>query len=343
MKTKLRASNLELLRIVSMMMIILLHQNGMVNALTSLNPGEMNYYLTHMAEAVSICSVNCFVLLSGYFMVGKREAPVKKCVHLLVDVAFWGLLGYGCAFLLWGKTVGIKELIVAIVPYIKGQRWFVRDYIILVLLAPFINICLNRLSKRQYQTLMLLFLLVFSVWPSFIPNPPIDDYGFSCVHFVQLYIIAGYLKLHMDETPKKAVCAACYLGSVVLIFCSALKGMGYAYAYNYPFVMTAAVSLFLFFRGLKIQSAAINVLAAGAFDVFMIHTTSFFADLVYVKMFHVDTAWKGDSILYLAGLVLCPLVFYLFSAVLAAAKRGLFRISVDRWLEWLPIKNYRVD
>ena len=145
-----------------------------------------------------------------------------------MDVAFWGLLGYGCAFMIWGESVGIKELVVAVIPYIKGARWFVRDYIIMILCAPFLNNCLTRLSKREYKLLLVLLLLVFSDWPSFFPNPPIDDYGFSCVHFIQLYAIAGYLKLHLDKSPKPLVCAACYLGSVALIFCSAIMGMGYA-------------------------------------------------------------------------------------------------------------------
>ena len=105
-------------------------------------------------------------------MIGKREAPVKKCVHLLVDVAFWSIIGYGCAFL----------------------------------------------------------LLVFSNWPSFFPDHPIDDYGFICAHFVQLYVIAGYLKLHVDKGPKKAVCALCFLASVILIFYSVILEMGCAYA-----------------------------------------------------------------------------------------------------------------
>lgn len=343
MKAKQRISNMELLRIIAMMMIISLHQNGTVDALASLKPGGTNYYLSHIAESFSICAVNCYVLISGYFMIGKREAPVKKCLHLLVDVAFWGLLGYGCAFLLWGETAGIKEIVVAILPYIKGQRWFVRDYIILVLLAPFLNVCLNRLSKYQYRILVALLLLIFSVWPSFFPNPPIDDYGFSCVHFIHLYVLAGYLKLHMCQVPKKIVCVACYLGSVILIYGSALQGVGYAYAYNYLFVMTASVSMFLFFRGLTIQSTVINVLAAGVFDVFMIHTTGFFADLVYIKIFHADTALQGDGIPYLVGLISCPLVFYLFSIVLATVKRGLFRVSMDKWLERLHIENYSVD
>lgn len=338
-----RASNLELLRIVAMLMIIALHQNATANAIATLTPGNLNYYITHIVQSICICSVNCFVLLSGYFMIEKDEAPIKKCIHLLVDVAFWGLVGFGCSFVIWGESPNVKDIIIAVIPYIKGRRWFVRDYIILMLFVPFISSCLVRLSKKNYQTLLVVLLLVFSIWPSFFPNPPIDDYGFSCIHFIHLYVIAGYWKLYGVKFPKPLICISGYLISVILILGSALLGMGYSYAYNYLFTIIAAISLFLLFRSLTIQSSVVNKLAGGAFDTFIIHTTTFFAELIYVRLFHVDTALFGPSALYLRGLLLCPPVFYLFCAVLVAGKRWIFNKSVDKWIEKLPIKNYSID
>lgn len=343
MTRKNRTSNLELLRIAAMLMIIALHQNGMANALAALAPHATNYYIANIVESICICSVNCFVLVSGYFMIEKNEAPVQKCVHLLIDVAFWGLVGCGCALVFWGEAVGIKDIIIAVIPYIKGQRWFVRDYIILMLLAPFLNRCLVQLSKRSYQILLLVLLLVFSVWPSFFPNPPIDDYGFSCVHFIQLYAIAGYLKRFQAKSLKPVAYLCGYLVSVAFVFGSALLGVGYAYAYNYLFVITASVSLFLFFRSLSIQSAVVNKLASWAFDVFVIHTTTFFADLIYVQLFHVDVTLFGSSFLFLIGFLFCPPVFYLLSSVLAAVKQWIFSKSIDKWLEKLPIKFYCIN
>lgn len=343
MTARHRASNLELLRIVAMIMIIALHQNGTANALSTLESHTINFYIAHIVEAMCICSVNCFVLLSGYFMIEKNEAPIKKCVHLLIDVAFWGLIGCGCAFVFFGESAGIKNIVIAVVPYIKGQRWFVRDYIILMLLAPFINRCLVSLSKRNYQILLGVLLLVFSIWPSFFPNPPIDDYGFSCIHFIQIYAIAGYLK-RLKAKPLKPVVYLCgYLVSVAFVFGSALLGVGYAYAYNYLFVITASVSLFLFFRSLSIQSAIVNQLASWAFDVFVIHTTTFFADLIYVQLFHVDVTLFGSSFLFLIGFLFCPPVFYLLCSVLAVVKQWIFSKSIDKWLEKLPIKFYCIN
>lgn len=145
---------------------------------------------------------------------------------------FWGLLGRALSFIIWENHSTVKELILAVVPYIKGNRWFVRDYIILMLLSPFINVCLTRLSKEKYRILIMILLLIFSIWPSFFSNPPIDDYGFSCVHFILLYTISGYLKLHWDNELKLRTDALGFLSSVCAIYVSAILGLGYSYAYN---------------------------------------------------------------------------------------------------------------
>lgn len=340
---KVRSSNLELLRMLAMIMVISLHLNGSANTLAQLTRENENYFLIHLTEAISICSVNCFVLISGYFMINKHESPMKKLLMLLVDVAFWSIVGIGLSYAVWGQSTGMKEIVLAMIPYIKGGRWFVRDYIILSLLAPFLNVCLTRLTKRSYQILLVVMMLFLSVWPSFFPNPPIDDYGFSFTHFILLYAIAGYLRLHMPDHPKAWKSVTGYIVSVGLIFVSSIIGIGYAYAYNYVFVITAAVSLLLLFRGMRFQSGAINWLAAGAFDVFVIHTTGFFADLIYTRLFHFDTV-IGDSIwkCLLVSLV-CPPAFYLFSRLVSEVKVWVYRFSVDRVVEKLPIKNYYVD
>lgn len=83
-----RDSNLELFRIIAMVMVIALHQNIASNALTELTIGQGNFYIANAVETLSICAVNCFVLLSGYFTVAKNTVPVKKCIQLLLDVAF---------------------------------------------------------------------------------------------------------------------------------------------------------------------------------------------------------------------------------------------------------------
>ena len=65
-----RQANFELLRIVAMMMIIILHylnKGNLVTAYTT-DSSAVNY-TAHLIQAFCIVSVNCYVLLSGYFLV----------------------------------------------------------------------------------------------------------------------------------------------------------------------------------------------------------------------------------------------------------------------------------
>lgn len=58
-----RSSNFELLRIISIIMIITLHYLEYY-ALPHANIGTLNYYIIHFIESVCIMGVNCFVLIT---------------------------------------------------------------------------------------------------------------------------------------------------------------------------------------------------------------------------------------------------------------------------------------
>ena len=64
-KTK-RQGNFELLRIISMVMIVTLHylkKGGLLSA----NEGSVVYYFAWTLEALCLISVNSYVFISGYF------------------------------------------------------------------------------------------------------------------------------------------------------------------------------------------------------------------------------------------------------------------------------------
>lgn len=61
-----RDSNLELFRIIAMVMVIALHQNIASNALTELTIGQGNFYIANAVETLSICAVNSFVFPCRY-------------------------------------------------------------------------------------------------------------------------------------------------------------------------------------------------------------------------------------------------------------------------------------
>lgn len=96
--SKIRASNFELLRIVLILMVISLHYlNGkMGGALNTKNIalGEFNYYLSRIIESACIIAVNCFVLITGYFMCNKKKIKIGKILDLFLIVFFYNIIIY---------------------------------------------------------------------------------------------------------------------------------------------------------------------------------------------------------------------------------------------------------
>ena len=70
MEKTARNSNIELLRIILMFMVILLHFNNseMGGAFNYAENKPLNSFILYFLESLSICAVNCFMIISGYFL-----------------------------------------------------------------------------------------------------------------------------------------------------------------------------------------------------------------------------------------------------------------------------------
>ncbi|MDU2693456.1 MAG: acyltransferase family protein, partial [Intestinibacter bartlettii] len=238
----MRSSNFELLRIISIIMIIVLHYLEYYT-LENVQIGTWNYYIVYLIESICIMGVNCFILITGYFLISKEKIKIKKVINLVLIVAFYGFIFYFIMMFINKTSFNIKDLIKAMIPFIIGKRWFVRTYIILFLIAPYINKCLIQLNKKSFEILIAIVIIFFSVWPSFFPYPPVDDAGYGIINFIVLYIIAAYIKLHL----KSSISIWKYLVVYVMcIICTYLSSIYYGYSWGYNFFTNIVGSVMLF-------------------------------------------------------------------------------------------------
>lgn len=70
---KKRMANVELLRICSMLMIVLMHLLNHGKVLETVEKGSVSYYLTWTIFGISFVSISCYILISGYFCVKLRS------------------------------------------------------------------------------------------------------------------------------------------------------------------------------------------------------------------------------------------------------------------------------
>lgn len=86
---KTRASNIELLRIVSMLMICVLHLCTSIKIDASTITPE--WMLWNLNKTLTISATSIFVLISGYFGI---RFSFRKVLSLYLQCFIWGLLGY---------------------------------------------------------------------------------------------------------------------------------------------------------------------------------------------------------------------------------------------------------
>ncbi|MCH5340599.1 MAG: acyltransferase [Acetatifactor sp.] len=291
-----RQANLELLRCVAMMMVIVLHYLGKGNLLVSLDeeyveglyPAE---YVAWLLESFCIVAVNVYMFISGYFLCTSSFKP-SRLVQLWLQV--WM---YSVAFGLIGALTGVMEetafdthfLLTLIFPVAMNHYWFMTAYIFLYVLLPFLGSAVQRMTKRQLQIAALLLLFVFSVQKSVLPvQLETDGLGYDCLWYVCVFVAAAYVRrFGVPFLEKKGRGIVLYVVCSLLIF-GGTFGLRQVYlktgrlermikmcmAYNHILPFLAAVGLFCAFRRLKVSgkfAAFVCKIAPYTLGVYLLH------------------------------------------------------------------------
>ncbi len=324
-----RQSGLELLRIIAMLMVVTLHylHENLGGVLGVVKNGSV-YYFSWTLEALCYCAVNVFVLISGYFLCERTSLKLEKVIDLLLLAFFYSSALYfaGC---ISGITTFHYPTYIAryLFPVSCGLWWFVTDYVILYLLAPYLNVGLKYLTKEQHRNLVFLMITLFSIIPTVIFFQ-IDVIGimggYSFIWFVTLYVVAAYIRrFGISIDPK--YCVAGYL------LCSLLTaGVKFGqetvlnttyfnlYKYNSVTVLGASVFLLCFFIKVTIDNTfmqrIIKITASVSFAVFLLHTHSIWSKWLWdvVKA----PQYTADLLEFIPHMILSICLIYIATGVI---------------------------
>lgn len=161
------------------------------------------------------------------------------------------------------EPLTIKTFIKTIfsVVYESGDL-YTGTYIMFFLFIPFLNVLIKSLNKKQYQTLLMLLFIYFTVFSAFFKHKTFDFIGWMAV----MYLIGGYLRRYKcDITEGKkwsmigtlTTISLMILSIVAVDFIGAKIGFtGYYYLIQDSHKILAllcSVSLFLLFKNLSIK------------------------------------------------------------------------------------------
>lgn len=270
---KNRMVNMELLRIVSMMLVVVLHYLDKGGLLPSLADHTLPWaaYFPWLLEAFAIVAVNVYMLLTGYFL-ASSSFKVSRLVRTVLQVWFYsvviGIIA-GCFGLFPEEGLCIHYLLSLVLPISMNHYWFMTAYVFMYLFMPFIAMGIKKLDKRQMQIAISLLLAVFCVMKSLVPGRlDADMQGYDCVWYMCLCVVGAYIRLYgfpIAGTWKKGTAIWVGGAAATVAFALALRlvyiktgqmGTILTIGYNYNHVLALAASLgtFCVFAGLHIRT-----------------------------------------------------------------------------------------
>ena len=275
-EVKVRESNLELLRIVCMLYIILLHFLG--HGLGALY-GDFSFIT--FFNSFFLVAVNCFILVSGYFGI---KATWKGFFHLYLMCVCYDIISI--IILSFFGEFHFKEIIYSFFPFShSGTLWFISDYIYLFLLSPMLNRIVDNISKKDFLIILLIWSVLTFYFGFFWYGSFNVNHGCSFVNFLFLYLIGRFISKYTKDikTPRRSktyfglyLFCSLLIAGALLIYVSESKIyfrtlIGRIHAYNSPLVIVSSIFFFLFFRSLSVKSKTVNWLASSVLAAYLIH------------------------------------------------------------------------
>ena len=340
---KKRQSNFEILRVLAMAMIVAMHYmlKGGIAVPMSENGSIVNH-VAWLIEAFCIVAANCYVLISGYFLV-EAEWKLKKLLALAAQVFFYALLiPIVCMHFGIGNVAewSVYEWIFAVLPLQMDHYWFATSYVLLFMLVPVLAPGIKQLSKKQLQITIGVLLIYYCVIKSLSPILlSMDRYGYDLGWFICLFLIAGYIRLYGIPffTGKGRSLIIYVLCSIGIFGISSLAGficretgllkyyMDMPYCYNYFLTLIGAVALFYVFKQTDFKENTVTALlcniAPYTFGIYLIHENLAIRNLWMI--------WLGaenvkNSLLFILQMLFAVVVVFAFGIIIDFARKKIF-------------------
>lgn len=242
--TKNRQSNIELYRIVLMLLIIASHyvsQSGLLapNGPIYANPISSASLFLLILGAWGRIAVNGFVLITGYFMC-QKTAKYEKLASLFFEMMFYRIV---ISIVLWTSgyaSISLQELFNVLIPIRVISDGFISEYLVFYLFIPYLNILVNCLNKKMHFLLIMLCLFTYTFFGTFKPVFVVvmNKVSWFCVvYFIGAYLYK-YPQLYTNNNKKKvgklmlASIALCIISVICGAYISEKYSIQFAYNWN---------------------------------------------------------------------------------------------------------------
>ena len=302
-----RQSNIELLRIVAMVMIVASHFciHGGFKYGEELTLNSM--WLTFFGSGGKL-GVDVFMLISGYFAVMSERFRFSRVIRLWLQGFFYAVGIYLILILVKAVKFKTVDLLLNFIPVSAKIWWFLTCFFILTLLSPLIHRMYRSISQSAFKK-ALAVMTVFWIISYTLLN--LNGFANELVSMFYMYSIGAYIRLYRDDKKNRPV--VCILSAVfiMLLSCGLTLWMKQIVTEEYRrfvanyvgstslFVTAAAVLLFLGFKNIRMGSIKwVNAISAATFGVYLIHEDPYMRGVLWSRIFKTSSHAQSSDLIF---------------------------------------------
>lgn len=323
-----RDSNIELLRIICMVLLVG-HHFSVHGGLLGLNFSSSMMAGLALLPVGKICFI-AFIAISMYFLVDGSYKP-DRFLNCWIEVLFYSILLTMLTYAM-GGVVRFRDAVSCLFVMIGNSHGFAASYLLFLLIYPFLLAITKNCSKNKARLLLLIafnvqiFSQILKGWTGY--NQPVySELG--------LFIFCFFLSLNLKRYPIEL------LNNKVFDMIVVIAVYSYVYVIDYVaykgelnscssvmysitgdessiFFIIGGYALFYLFKNIHIPHvSAINSIATTTFGVLLIHDHNFFRHLFWNEIVRTQTFYNSEHfILYLMIatvmiFIICSLIDYI--------------------------------
>ena len=332
-----RNSNLEWLRIISMLLIVVGHFSWQ----TKWNFSHTNIFLQTGIQWLWFggkLGVDLFILISAYFLAARQEVKIKPLVKLWEQVIFYSILLTIVGIFIFKLSIKLRGILYTFFPIIKGAYWFVTAYVVMYLLAPYINKGLEKISKEQFRKLLIILMILFLI-VTVLHTASIGFINDDAMTLIGIYPFGVYIKKYTKDILKikKLILLSAIFLNLIILYLSAFginlisKYLKYninahAFARFFgsvsPFQLLSAIFIFVLFVEMPVRhNRLINSIASHVFAVYLVHCQPLMINFIWLRLVKANQ-FETTPYVFVYVLIVTILIFGI-------------SISIDYLRQWI--------
>lgn len=340
---KNRNSNIEILRIISIIFIVLHHicYHGEVYLNST---GFLLYFSLIFIPFGKIFFV-VFTSISCYFLITQKFKS-KRFFIIWFETLFYNLLILLIDILYFKDSLPVSDIIRSFLPIfgMGVSHGYVSGFLLFLLIVPFLKLILMKINSLGAVVLFAILFLV-NIYTVVVGA---SNIGTSLLSFINIFLFISiylntvfYKKLNFKKTKY------IYLFITLLIYAlyyflfymskiqdNSICNLSYKlllYDERSPLIILAGSSIFFFVNSIKPKSyKCINYISGCTLDILLIHDSGLIRKHIWIDIFKASDYYNNSFYLWMniVALVICitGFVLYLFRKFLF--EKILFKISV---------------